>query len=401
MKRTGLVLIAALCTALWAPPLTSAATPGKIVFASDRDGDDEIFVMNADGSGQTQLSFNAADDQDPFWSPNGKQIGFFSDRAGGAPNELFIMNADGSSPRQLTFGTMGNYSGDWSPDGRQIVFGRSDPGTDNGQLIDVATGAIRPLTSFTTGNGPYGWHFSPNGTQVIFTNDGPAGPDPLAVIPSAGGAVTNITSISGYAPDFTADGKRIVFYSQQAPDGGVDNEIVSAAVNGTDLRQLTVNSVGGNNDSAPSPSRDGLNRIVFRSTRDGDQELFVMNADGSGQTQITFNTSTDKGPDWQPNVKCGKGVATIVGTSASETLTGGPGPDIISGQGGKDKIKGLGGKDVICGDAGKDNLNGGNGKDQLFGGKGKDKTVGGKGKDKCVGGGGDDSGKGCEKEKSL
>jgi len=83
-----------------ATPTTTTTTPestssGKIAFQSDRDGDNEIFVMNADGTGVTQLTDNDDWDRVPVWSPNGKQIAFVSDRYG--DNEIFVMNADGSN----------------------------------------------------------------------------------------------------------------------------------------------------------------------------------------------------------------------------------------------------------------------------------------------------------------
>ena len=67
---------------------------GLIAFVSDRDGNQEIYVMNADGSGLTSLTNNAADDYDPAWSPDGRQIAFYSDRDGNW--EIYLMNADGS-----------------------------------------------------------------------------------------------------------------------------------------------------------------------------------------------------------------------------------------------------------------------------------------------------------------
>jgi len=65
----------------------------KIAFESDRDGDSEIFVMNADGTGVTQLTDNDDGDWDPAWSPNGDKITFYSDRDG--DSEIFVMNLDG------------------------------------------------------------------------------------------------------------------------------------------------------------------------------------------------------------------------------------------------------------------------------------------------------------------
>ncbi len=83
----------------------------KIAFRSDQDGDREIFVMNADGSGQTNLTNDAASDQAPSWSPNGKLIAFDSNRDGDF--EIFVMNADGSGQTQLTTNAARDASPSW------------------------------------------------------------------------------------------------------------------------------------------------------------------------------------------------------------------------------------------------------------------------------------------------
>ena len=83
---------------------TRAAFPGengKIAFTSDRDGDREIFVMNADGTNQTQLTSNLFRDIHPVWSPNGRKIAFMSTRHG--DEEIWVMDADGAHQTQLTF----------------------------------------------------------------------------------------------------------------------------------------------------------------------------------------------------------------------------------------------------------------------------------------------------------
>jgi Tol biopolymer transport system component len=75
---------------------------GKIAFSSDRDGNREIYVMNAqDGSNQTNLTIDPAFDFDPSWSPDGTKIAFSSDRDGNT--EIYVMNAqDGSNQTRLT-----------------------------------------------------------------------------------------------------------------------------------------------------------------------------------------------------------------------------------------------------------------------------------------------------------
>src|SRR5262249_55039967 len=90
------------------PTPTVSVAPGKIVFTSDRAGPDphgdlgnqEIYIMNADGTGQTRLTHNGARDVAPALSPDGRTIAFVSDRTG--TREIFLINADGTDERQLT-----------------------------------------------------------------------------------------------------------------------------------------------------------------------------------------------------------------------------------------------------------------------------------------------------------
>jgi Tol biopolymer transport system component len=420
--RLGLIGVAT-AVALLVPGAASAATAGKIAFVSDRDGTDEIWVMNADGSGQTPITNSPSNvvNRGPSWSPDGKQIAFFSDRDNPTGDrELWIMNADGSSPRQITFNDVDDFSVDWAPSGMQLVFDGPDPaGVDNIQLINADGTGLTPLTHYTTEPGAYGPHFSPDGQWIVFTNDGSSDTtDPLALIRPDGSLLHNINNVDSFSPDFIGDGSRILFETED--DG--DEDIYTMKPDGTELKNITnTPSIPGSTDDerSPSPSRDGLNRIAFSSFRGGDQELYVMNGDGTGQTQLTNTAGTNRGPDWQPTAMCHGRVATIVGTDASESLLGGPGIDIIAAIGGADVISGVDGDDVICGDA-KDTLNGGNGKDLLDGGPGKDKLNGGPGKDKLIGGKGNDKlngstgkdtcigGKGhkdkaksCEKEKKI
>jgi TolB protein len=77
---------------------------GKIAFDTHRDGNEEIYVINADGSGLTNITNNPADDSSARWSPDGTKIAFTSSRSGGINpvNDVFVMNADGSNPINLT-----------------------------------------------------------------------------------------------------------------------------------------------------------------------------------------------------------------------------------------------------------------------------------------------------------
>ena len=99
MLLLGIVII----SSAFGSQSSEAAFPGengKIAFVSSRTVKFDVFVMNADGDGQTNLTNNAATDSDPAWSPDGTKIAFNSSRDGNF--DVFIMNADGSGPIRLT-----------------------------------------------------------------------------------------------------------------------------------------------------------------------------------------------------------------------------------------------------------------------------------------------------------
>ena len=87
---------------------------------SDRDGDFEIYVMDADGKNQTQLTQNNDRDWFPSWSPDGQRIAFMSNRDGDF--EIYVMDADGKNITQLTQNNDYEWLPSWSPDGQRIAF---------------------------------------------------------------------------------------------------------------------------------------------------------------------------------------------------------------------------------------------------------------------------------------
>lgn len=92
----------------------------QIAFVSNRDGNDEIYVMNDDGSDQRRLTDISSYNGGPSWSPDGKYIAFASNRDGNA--EIYMMNADGSDQRRLTDHSSDDFQPNWSPDGKYIAF---------------------------------------------------------------------------------------------------------------------------------------------------------------------------------------------------------------------------------------------------------------------------------------
>jgi 7,8-dihydropterin-6-yl-methyl-4-(beta-D-ribofuranosyl)aminobenzene 5'-phosphate synthase len=103
----------------WWPVWSPAGAPGgeQIAFMSDRDGDMEIYVMNTNGGNVRQLTYNEVDDSGPAWSPDGTRIAFASNRDTGLPfdSDIYIMNADGSDPQRITEKAGMEWGIDWRP----------------------------------------------------------------------------------------------------------------------------------------------------------------------------------------------------------------------------------------------------------------------------------------------
>ena len=289
----AVAVVAAALTASARPAL--AAFPGAngmIAFTSDRTGDDEIWAMNADGTNQRNLtSYPAASDSRPAWSPDGTHIAFVSNRTG--DNEIWVMNADGTSQHNLTNSpTASDSDPAWSPDGTHIAFNRNQAGQDDVYVMN-ADGAnqhnLTPNTPTSTDGGP-AW--SPDGSQIAF-NSNRSGDNEIWVMNALDGSglqnLTNEPGGSEVRPDWAPDGTQLTYYF-----GNSGHDIYVMNADGSGQHNLT-NS--GASDYAPAWSPDGT-MIAFNSDQGGNQDIYVMNPDGTGQQNLTSNPASDTFPDW-------------------------------------------------------------------------------------------------------
>ena len=116
----------------------------KIAFASERDGNQEIYVMDANGANTRRLTFNSTDDYSPAWSPDGRKIAFSSERDGNV--EIYVMDTDGANPRRLTSNSENDYRPAWSPDGQEIAFMSYRDGNQEIYVMDTDGANPRRLT---------------------------------------------------------------------------------------------------------------------------------------------------------------------------------------------------------------------------------------------------------------
>jgi Tol biopolymer transport system component len=268
----------------------------RIVFTSERDGNPEIYVMNADGSGQVRLTSNPADDIQPVWSPDGRRIAFVSFRDGNP--EIYVMNADGGSPTRLTNNTANDFDPAWSPGGTKIVFSRelqlSNGGSDEIFIMNADGSSQTRITFNLTDDQNPAW--SPDGAKIVFDREDSFSQEIYVMNANGSGQVrlTFNTRYDGNA-DWSPDGTKIIFESQPFVNSGSINVFVMDP-SGANRQRLTTTA---SSDGEPKWSPDGQ-RIAFISFRNGNPEIYVMNANGGSQTRLTNNLAYDQYPAWCP-----------------------------------------------------------------------------------------------------
>ena len=214
----------------------------RVLFASDRDGDYDVYAMDADGANPVNLTHSDWWDYDPAWSPDGRRVVFVSDRRGGNP-ELHVMEVASGETRSLE---VTGYQPRWSPDGSRIAY------------IDGASGLQEIYV------------MDADGTNVVQLTDNEA---------------------ADFSPDWSPDGSRIAFESDR--DGGQEIYVMNA--DGSD--PVNVSRSPDTFDGTPAWSPDGA-RIAFSAYGDGDRDVYVMDADGGNRRRVAGCQPVDRFPDW-------------------------------------------------------------------------------------------------------
>ena len=289
----------------------------RIAFVTRRDGNNEVYVVNVDGSGQRNLTRNAANDGSPAWSPDGRRIAFVSVRDGNP--EIYVMNADGTGQRRLTRNAArgrrdrirdaGSDGGPvWSPDGQKIAFESKRDGNFEVYVMNADGSGQRNLTRDPAPD--FGPVWSPDGRKIVFVSNRD-GSSEVYVMNADGTGLRNLTrnpasDVWAGGPVWSPDGRSVAFVRSfvSGREGGSDVYVMNA--DGSGQRRLARGKrISPTTDwflltgVSPAWSPDGR-RISFVSNRDGNLEVYVMNADGSGQRNLTRNAASDFAPVWSP-----------------------------------------------------------------------------------------------------
>jgi len=269
----------------------SAALPYAIAFSSDRDGLGQIYIIGEDGS-VSRLTDDNWTDEDPSWSPDGKQLAFISEQSSGTVLDVL----DGGNLRQVDEPGPLKSTPRWSRDGEQIAY--SSPrgvlsvinadGTNGRRVFPASDSGPGCVGGFTGG-----WF--PQGDRILFWGFH-TGIMAICSVKLDGSDARVIFEKEGtlnFAPALSPDGSTIAFVS--ATTGGV-NQIYLMNADGTNPRLLLDDQAS---DTEPAWSPDGQ-LIAFASNRDGHYHLYIVKPDGTGLTKLTEGAADDRSPTWRP-----------------------------------------------------------------------------------------------------
>jgi TolB protein len=293
MVRLALVagIVPALLVAAGPASAGFPGRPGKIAFASDATGSDDIVVMNVDGSGRENLTTGPEADTDPAWSADGRQLAFVRDGA------VHLMRADGSGLRRLTTGA----SPAWAPDGARLVLAKRTVRGADLYVIRSDGSGLRRLTRTAAAESEPEW--SPDGRSIAFVRAARAGSH-LYVIRPSGGRVRRVTTgpMEELSPTWSPDSRQLAFVRDDESLG--ISRVFITSVQGGRPRPLVGElelDPEATFEGSPFWSPDGK-RIVFVRGARLYSDLYVASVDGRFLRRMTDNAIdqvTDRQPAWQ------------------------------------------------------------------------------------------------------
>jgi len=225
------------------------------------------------------------------------QIAFASNRSGNF--DIYVLDVATGRTHRLTRDKGGDNSPAWSPDGTKIAFSGARDGNTDIYVMSVGGSTVTRLTTGNNWDAEPTW--SPDGKKIAFSSGAGLGGGDIWVRNADGaGPTTNLTNHAAYdaSPAWSPDGAKIAFVSDRgSPPGTNQQNVFVMNADGTGVTQLTT---GGG--ILPAWSPDGQ-RIAFTTFRDGDWEIYVANATGAGSpVNLTRDPdASDMAATWSPD----------------------------------------------------------------------------------------------------
>jgi TolB protein len=259
----------------------------KIVFVSNRDGNNEIYIMDYDGAGQTRITYNKYQDYMPAWSPDQRKIVYTSYKR--ANQDLVVVSP--YEQKNMVLASKGlNNSGAFSPDGKKVAICSTMDGNSEIYVVDADGTHLRRLTINSAIDSAPCW--SPNGREIAFTSDRlGTGMPQIYIMDAEGGNVRKVSFGGNYhdSPAWSPDGERIAFVSR------VENTFDLYILNLRTNRISKVTETKAHNET-PSWSPDGRH-LVFSSDASGTIQIYSVDYDGANLRQLT-TSGQNKLPSW-------------------------------------------------------------------------------------------------------
>jgi Tol biopolymer transport system component len=266
---------------------------GLILFDSSRDGNPEVYALDSSGQIRRMTNSPAADIQG-VWDPSMRRIAFTSNRDG--QNDIYIMNADGSNPVNLTNNPSDDQQPAWSSDGSWILFTTNRDGNYEVYAIQVNNLETRNLSNNPASDMQPSWIRSRtrdlSGDYIFFTSNRD-GNQEIYRMKSDGTDVTNLTMnpANDQMANGSPDGSLVAFTSDRT--GNMD--VFDMRLDGQGLMDLTNNPAS---DYGPVWSSDQI-WIAFTTDRNGNRDVYIMKPGLPELYNVTNNPYQDEVSDWR------------------------------------------------------------------------------------------------------